>query len=272
MREVIHSFGAKCNLHGIATIPKSRNFETGILLLNSGVLHKVGPFDLNKEFARYLSTLGYTTFRFDFSGMGDSVKIKSGLSHHESVIKDMKDALDLMEGQYKLCRFVVIGLCTGAENGYKIALADPRVVGNIWLDGYGYSNLKGKWLQYKGRLFDIKRVAKYMNRFLTDTNIKQPETLSDDDEFDWVLPPKNELSQALNRLHERGVKILNIYSGGVATYNSYRDQFKDTFKGQPFLDSMDIEYYPRADHTYKIRKDKSIMLKRVGDWLERSFH
>ena len=270
MRELIHTFGDKKNLHGIATLPEVNRFNVCIILLNAGVLHKVGPFDLNKDFARYLSALGYTLFRFDFAGMGDSIKIKSSMSHHQAVVKDMQAALDFMQRQYKFHLFVTIGLCTGAENGYKIAVEDDRVAGSVWLDGYGYASLKGTWMRYKWRILDISRILSFLKRRLNGQEDSLTHTV-DDEEYDWVLPPKNELCKQLNRLHERGFKILNIYSGGVASYNSYRDQFKDTFKGQPFLESMEIEYYERADHTYKIRKDKGIMMKRVANWLSRNF-
>lgn len=271
MREVLHAFGERNHLQGIATLPEVAKRKIAIVLLNAGSVHKVGPFDLNRDLARRLVNEGYRVLRFDFGGIGDSRRLKSGARRHEIILREMTDALDVLQKHYGESRIVTIGLCTGAENGYRLALADERVVGNVWLDGYGYKNLKGTLLRYKLKFGHTRGLWKRIMGKLDRSLAENPTDLVDEDEWQWTLPPKEELSAGLNGLHERGVRILSIYSGGVASYNTYRDQFRDSFPGASFLASMDFEYYPKADHTYKIRKDRDIMLNRVHDWLKRTY-
>ncbi len=266
MRDIIHSFGDQNHLHGIATVPEKSSKSTGIVLLNAGSVHKVGPFDLNRDLSRFLANEGYQVLRFDFGGLGDSRKIKSSGSQRELVLSEMKAALDLFEERYGKRKVVSIGLCTGADNGFRIAIADDRVIGNVWLDGYGYSNLKGALQRYRLKLGDLSGMwYRIKDKLTNDSDVSS--VLFGEGEWQWELPDKKDLRRDLTFLHERGVKILSIYSGGVASYNSYRDQFRDTFYGEEFLDSMNFEYYPMADHTYKIKKDRDRMFIRIRDWL-----
>ncbi|HWU86648.1 MAG TPA: hypothetical protein VN253_05215, partial [Kofleriaceae bacterium] len=75
--EVIHQFGADDGLFGIVTLPpeqlraasEERPFA---VLLNSGLMHRVGPFRTGVELARSLAARGVRVLRYDRSGLGDS--------------------------------------------------------------------------------------------------------------------------------------------------------------------------------------------------------
>ena len=56
-------------LFGILT-RASASREIGVLILNAGLLHHVGPFRLHVLLARLLGERGFTTLRMDQSGKG----------------------------------------------------------------------------------------------------------------------------------------------------------------------------------------------------------
>lgn len=269
MNESLHNYGAHRNLQGIANIPK--NFEKQkpiILLFNAGVVHKVGPFDLNISLTKKFSEEGFLTFRFDLSGMGDSKKIKTGMAHHDETINSLKETMDYCEEHFGSSTFVAVGLCTGADLGHKITCKDERVVGNVWLDGYGYPTTKFNILRYGPILLNPKRLFWVALRLL-GLNKSLPNRSVDS--YVWKLPPKEHYVNDMEKLKERNVKCLYVFSGGVHEYYNYKDQFQDSFPGKDFLKNITIEYYPKFDHTYVILKDRQVMINRICKWLRASF-
>src|SRR5689334_20064244 len=64
-------FGGDVRLVGIVTTPaETRADRTGVILLNAGVVHRVGPNRLYVTLARRLAQAGLTVLRFDHSGIG----------------------------------------------------------------------------------------------------------------------------------------------------------------------------------------------------------
>jgi len=75
MREEAVLFGKTRSLVGIITDPHTvvnAHNHPAIVLLNAGVLHRVGPNRLYVKIARKLASAGFVVLRFDLSGIGDS--------------------------------------------------------------------------------------------------------------------------------------------------------------------------------------------------------
>jgi len=270
MNEQLHTYGIERNLTGIATIQDNINRQSpAIILLNAGVIHKVGPFDFNISFARKLSSEDYLVFRFDISGLGDSDKIKDGTTYNEVVMNDLKQTMTFIEEKYDVNKFVVIGLCTGADHAHKIACQDSRVVGNVWLDGYGYPTTKYKLIRYAPVFLNPKRFVNALKKYFSTSNKDVLSTKGVDD-YVWELPSKDQYINDMKLLYERDVKCLYIYSGGVTSYFNYRQQFEDSFKGCHFLKNIEVTYYPEFDHTFILLKDRMRMIKRVSEWLNKN--
>ena len=73
-REKAIRMGDDSSLVGIVTGPAPGTDDQGkpaFVMLNSGILHRVGSCRLNVRMARALSAHGFTSLRFDFSGVGD---------------------------------------------------------------------------------------------------------------------------------------------------------------------------------------------------------
>ena len=75
--------------------------------------------------ARELAARGQTVVRFDFSGIGDSEPRNDHLSPLAGCLADIKDVLDSVEGSHKLSRFILMGLCSGADHAVLYAHTDP---------------------------------------------------------------------------------------------------------------------------------------------------
>lgn len=138
MTELIETpslFGPEKNLFGMLTQPQARSSGVGILLLNTGVNHRIGPHRINVKIARRLALSGVTSLRFDLSGIGDSIASSSAKPFREQTIDDMKAALDHLQERCGIRSFLVYGVCSGADNALRLALNDPRISGLMAFDG-----------------------------------------------------------------------------------------------------------------------------------------
>ena len=128
-REAIHErvlrLGDDGHLVAIASDPPAADATPTAILLNAGVLHRVGPHRLHVRLARSLAASGIHAVRIDLSGIGDSRPLPSGLGFRASSVADVRAAMDQVGGT--TARFVLFGVCSGADNALAAAEVDPRV-------------------------------------------------------------------------------------------------------------------------------------------------
>lgn len=112
-----------------------------ILLLSPGVKMRVGPQGLYRRMAVEYLAQGFRVCRFDFHGLGDSEGVLAerdlrDVYNHIEVgryVNDTLDAMDWLERQYGVNRFILGGLCGGAITGLLAGERDARAVGLIGL-------------------------------------------------------------------------------------------------------------------------------------------
>jgi len=158
VRERALTFGAWRSLVGVVTEPPDGTAfaeAPAVLFLNAGLLHHVGPSRLHVNLARRLARAGLLSMRFDLSGIGDSGPRQDRMGRDESMVSETQEAMDTLAASHGIGRFVLFGICTGADQAVKVALADPRVVGAVLVDGYAYQT-SGHFLHYYlGRLLHL---------------------------------------------------------------------------------------------------------------------
>lgn len=169
---------------------RPRDGNVAVLLLSPGVKMRVAPHRLYNKMAARFVELGYPVFRFDFHGLGDAegeapeslLADLYGATQVGRYIDDTVAAMDWLQEQYGVSRFVASGLCGGALSGLLTAARDPRIVAllglsiPVILDGSNIdaskymtdAQLKGTRLRYlrKLRLWDPE-VWRSWRRFLT---------------------------------------------------------------------------------------------------------
>jgi alpha-beta hydrolase superfamily lysophospholipase len=162
MREHAFLFGDSGGLVGVVTDPPgfvqshSADGRLGAILLNAGVIHRVGPSRLYVHLARELAALGCVAARFDHSGIGDSSVRRDGSSFEESSLVEAREAMDALQESRGVERFVLIGLCSGAVTAFDTAGVDARVVGVIMINPQGF-DLSPEWNNYIVNRGDARR-------------------------------------------------------------------------------------------------------------------
>jgi len=137
MKEEALLFGKTKSLVGIMTHPL-QTAGTGNLpafvLLNAGIMHRVGPNRLHVKIARTLAAMGFLVFRCDFSGIGDSEVRQDALPFEKSALAETQEAMNCVHKVTGTERFVLMGMCSGATVSFKTACFDPRVVGAVLIN------------------------------------------------------------------------------------------------------------------------------------------
>ena len=97
--ERAYLFGNEKSLLGILTeplVPVPAEPLPTLLLLNAGLLHRVGPFRMHVDLARRLARLGFPVFRLDLSGKGDSEPRRGQCLDEDRAIQDIQEAMDFL--------------------------------------------------------------------------------------------------------------------------------------------------------------------------------
>lgn len=277
--EQVVEFGANKELVGVITFADTQHKpqQRAVLLLNSGLLHRVGPFRMNAELARYLAAQGYTVMRFDLTGIGDSGSNRSALTYDEKIVQDLRDAATVLCDQAGVNEIVSMGNCTGAVNAHKHLVNDERVKAAILLDGYYYPTMKYYVQRYAPILFDWTRmkniIVRLFNRFRSEDSDsgkhKSTQSKSQGDmTFGMQSPSKEQAEKELNEALSQGKHLHLIYSGGLVLHYTYQDQMFDAIPSlKVFRNQIQITLLKEADHTYFIPADRARLYDHVSNWL-----
>lgn len=277
IRERVVRIGDTHPLVGILTEPAVDGppERPAFLLLNAGILHRVGPSRIGVILARALAADGHPALRFDFSGIGDSGHRPDGKPFAERSVQEVGEAMDHLEALLGVRRFVALGLCSGADAAYAAALADPRVIGLVALDGHSYRTWKYWIHRYAPRLF---RARSWLNlitgrtylgpmlRRLRSRGKGKTRQVQEVDVFRRDLPPREEVAEGYRALANRGVRTLQIFTGGIEGRYNHRDQFRDAFRSVDFRGTLQLEFLADSDHTFTASSSRRALVEIVRAW------
>lgn len=263
--EQVHRFGSARHLVGIAGAPAASRSEIGVVVLNAGMVHHVGPFRLHVELTRRLNALGYPTLRFDLSTLGDSGASRDSRTRVEQVRGDVDDAMQLLASDSGCRRFVLVGLCSGAQNVHTVARNDPKVVGAVFLDGYAYRTLGYRLRRYLPRLLDPRRWPRFRRRG------KRAAREAAEPVFAVAPSPRDEVKADFVHMLDRGMKMFLVYSGGISAYFNHARQFRECFGQVMKRPGVSTAYLAECDHTYILTGDRDRLLGRIEHWLAENF-
>jgi pimeloyl-ACP methyl ester carboxylesterase len=249
-----------------------------VLILNAGVVHRVGHHRMSVTLARRLARAGHIVLRFDFAGIGDSPSMTGDAAPLEANMASIRELLDWIERSFGVDRFVLIGLCSGADQAAVYASDDPRVIGVALLD----PSVPRTW---RYRLIDVwRRLSRrepWLNIFLgrgrfwnrlrsrlelpassatprghfSRANLEHPEVVA----F---------LERTYQRTVENGTEILAVFTAGPDFQHNYRTQILDALPGVRFGDKLDLHFFGDCDHTFTREWQRERLFRLIESWLE----
>jgi len=270
MSEAAHRFGATGHLVGITGIPDPAltTRGVGVIVLNAGLVQRVGPFRLHVSLTRRLNACGYATLRFDLSGLGDSGVDGNLRSRQEQVSADISAAMRLLASHAGCTRFVLMGLCSGAANAHSAAREHAEVVGAVFLDGYAYPTYGFRMRHYFAKLIHASpgRLIKAIFR-----RIRPRSRVAADPLFEVGFPPRREVASDLFAMLGRGLNLLFIFSGGASSYFNHPRQFRECYGAIALHPGIEVRYFDWADHTYVLGSDRVMLVDAIAEWTRRKF-
>ena len=150
MKERAAVLGRSSPLIGIITEPVDLSAAAdrpAVVIMNSGIVHRVGPGRVTVRLARDLAGQGSLVARFDHSGIGDSPSRQDRIPWPRNTIMETREVMDDLSERYGSRRFVLMGICSGALTSFHTAREDPRVAGAVLMNSQGTES-SADWQRY----------------------------------------------------------------------------------------------------------------------------
>ena len=275
IREQATLFGPRKSLVGIVAQDLSAGGGGGlpaVVILNAGIIHRVGPNRMFVGLSRRLAAAGRTVVRVDLSGIGDSEPRSDGLAPLDAALADLREVLDSLEATRQIRRVVLVGLCSGADHSIIYGGSDPRIVGTVLIDASVprtsryYANHYGRrlfrlrsWLNFTAGRHPLWRWLKH------SASGREP----DGEPGDYLQNPqvRSFLESAYIRAVSAGIDILAVFTGDREAQYNYREQLLEAFPSVPFGARLQLDYYAKADHTFTAAADRESLLQLIVEWM-----
>jgi pimeloyl-ACP methyl ester carboxylesterase len=250
-----------------------------IVILNSGIIHRVGPNRMFVRLSRQLAVAGHLVVRFDLSGIGDSEPRDDGLSPLDATLADIREVLDSLEATRQVRRFVLVGLCSGADHSVVYAGQDPRVAGMVLIDptiprtrGYYVRHYRGRVLRWRSWLNFASGRHPFWRALGRSVTPAAPE-LPDGEELGEPLPDVQDtevrtfLADVYARAAAAGVDIMAVFTGGREDRHNEAIQLLEAFPQVAFGSRLRLEFMGSADHTFTSQSDRCSVLALISSWI-----
>ena len=180
--------------------------------------------------------------------------------------------MDSLEGEGHASRFILIGLCSGADHGVLYGYQDSRVVGLVLMDP-SIPRTPRYYVHYIAqRLTSLRNWSSVATgrsgllRMLTAQLLRRlrpgrPQAITLDN-----LPLSPHLAQCYKRSVERGMQMLAVFTRSSPRH-TYRRQMIDAFPEVSFDNRLKLESFPHSDHLFVSEKDRSGLTRVILDWL-----
>ena len=274
MKENAILFGEDKSLVGILTNPAADVTvrKQGVVILNAGVLHRVGPNRVHVLLARALAGAGFPVLRFDFSGIGDSARRAGNEPFARQVVREAGEALDLLARSRGVSEFLLLGICSGADHGLQVSHLDKRVVGAALIDGYNLPSLLLLLHFYRGKLLKPRSWIRFLaGRSLTwgllrTLTVESGATRATLAQAESVLPTRAEYVSQTFSLADRGTELLLLYTGQSPAYYNYRKRLRRKLARSPSRERVRVERMADSDHVFTLSQNQGRLVDLVRSW------
>lgn len=256
---------SKSGAFGILARPELACRKTGFVLINSGLLHRVGPFRLYVDIARSLARAGFPSIRLDQSGKGDSNALP-GTSLLDATVTNLTAAVKLLEYETGADRCVIGGLCSGADDALQAASEIDRLSGIFMFDGYVPKTARFYVHRYGPKLFSAQAWLERLRKTSRTGSVEQPGI---GNMRNWGT--RGEMTLRYRNLVQSGVRLLAIYSGWSGNNCEYRSQLTKAI-GHPRAAALVSEHhFKEATHLFHLSSHRRAAAHCLTGWAHRSF-
>jgi pimeloyl-ACP methyl ester carboxylesterase len=267
--------GESRSLVGIVTRPRAsyRSDAPAIVILNTGIVHRVGHHRMYVTLSRMLAKTGRMVVRFDFSGIGDSKPRKNRLPALMASLAEIKEVLDSVQNSHQVSQVILVGLCSGADHAVLYAHTDPRVVGLVLMDPTMPPTARYYFHYLKQRLRNLRNwvsllsgrsgLLRLMSAHLL-SNVRPPSDLKDLNLQNLQFSPY--LGKCYRAAAARNIKMLSVFTS-VSARHTYEKQILDAFPGAASHSALRLEFFRHSDHLFSAETERRRLYRVITDWL-----
>lgn len=267
-------FGASDGLAGIVTEPRSPGDAraVGVIVLSAGLLHRVGPNRLHVQVARCLAESGFWVLRFDFSGIGDSSPRRDKLPRAAASVSETIEAMEFLARTSGVERFLLIGLCSGADAAAQAAKNDRRVIGvglidyfyepsmSYYLSSYSKLALRGRsWRRL------LTRQSGFWSRLTGSVaSLGKARRLGQV----RAAPDRDQALADLRALVDRGVDLCLVFTSFGPAHYHYRRCFERGLPAPVDSARLRVDVVSGTDHVFTSRASQRALIGLLREWAE----
>jgi len=284
MKEDAILFGASKSLVGVVTDPaEGESSRPAVILLNSGIIHRVGPNRLYVTLARRLARAGFVTLRFDLSGIGDSVIRRDNVPFERSSVLETQEAMEYLAATRGVDGFLLAGICTGAVVAYHAARANQRVLGAVLINGQGYipeseEAIHAYLATRQRRRYYLGRALYNLEswRRLATGRVGYGDILSAlgfrragrRRAKDLPNTKAAEVAAGFRSLGDRRTEMLFLYSAGDPGIEELDLILEGNVPALASRETVQYRVVEKADHMFTSLASQEEFLRLTGDWLQ----
>ena len=266
MQERAFRYGENDRGLGMLTLPEHTQNAPVVVMFNAGLLYRAEPYRLNVLACRRLAEIGYICLRVDIAGKGDT-PARKGLTNRESVALDWRYIKQSLIHQFGERNLIIMGLCSGADNGIKIAAHDKDVKGLILMDaiskkdkGFARRALINKILNIYAWIKLPEILIKTIRHLLgNEGHLEKSIALRD-------APNDQDLQQCFTNLTSLDGRILAVFTSQALYHYNQKGQFSRAMEIAGMGQICEEIFWPNVQHLYSIQEHRDRLLTVLGNW------
>jgi hypothetical protein len=267
MKEEPFRYGENNRCFGILTLPDDLDGAPIVVALNAGLLHRSEPYRLNVLVCRGLADAGYICARIDISGKGDSPP-REGMSFRELVDMDWGFIRQSLVRRFGERNIILLGLCSGADNGIKLCVQDPLVKGLVLLDAVSPRDAGAARRDLMHKLANFRKVLNIPRAVLTRVLRRISGKPSDEAEQLMLrsLPTETDLRQCFEGIVERRGRVLAVFTSHAYPQYNQAGQFVRALAVNGLEECCEEEFWPTMMHLYPVEVHRAKLVQRINQW------
>ncbi len=230
-----------------------------VVMLNAGLIHRVGPFRMNIELAERLARRDIDVFRFDLPAVGDMPA--GGGSRPEERVRIAMDTVAAITGSD---RFIIGGVCSAADLAWKLPALDARVRGLLLLDPCA---VRGPWFHWAQLRHFVSRPMAGWGRMLRH-QLQRSWNNGDAAPAGRDWPSEREFIAGNRRMAEAGIGMYALYTAGVTDYFLHPRQMRAGFPDDSNEPRLRLRFRPDVDHILFVPRQRAEILDDIASWLD----
>jgi len=289
MKEKILCFGRSSHLTGILTYPEEVKAEYCVIYTNSGVVHKVGPNEINVRLSRALCTEGIAGFRFDSYGLGDSESLDDNNLSEDNKVSEIREVIHEITKDTEISKFIIFGLCSSSTFALESLKKIEPIKGAIIADGtFNNENeikellenalISCKLRYYKKNAFKISRWRKIISGksyFLKKEILLQiPGLLISRfkkmviSEKTKQIPEKEIITLDFDHITGKEKRLYLLFTEGDHMYDLFNLSLQKGFFRYSKNNYIKYEFLKNVDHTFTTHWSQIMLILKIKNWIK----